>query len=640
MLTAIRERATGWIAWVIVILITIPFALWGVNSYFQGVNEISVATVNGEEISNYAYQDALLTQRRLLIDRFGSRFDPTLLDNINLKKQVVQTLVDRELLSQFIDEQNFRISDAQLSNIIQTSPEFLEDGVFNQALYLRLLNANRLSVQEFEQTQRRNGMINQLQQGINDSAFFTDMERDYLLMLDQQIRTTQYAVLRVDEFIDEFDVTDDDVKAYYEQNISRYQTESRIKVNYIELSVGSLSSSITPNEEQISALYEETKGQYKQARSREASHVLVSMNESDSEDEKQRKLKLANDILTKANQGEDFAVLAQQYSDDPGSKENGGELGVIVKGQMVKPFEDAVFEMVEGEIKGPVESRFGYHIIKLTSLSDEHQQTLEQVREQVLVAEVKLQAERLFAELVEPFKNVVFEDPDNLTTAADEMNLPIQTSDWFTASEGGGVAEHAAVRQVSFSEDMLNEGLVSSAIEIGFDSLIAVQKSEYQAAHAQSVDDVKNDIVASIKHEKASTKLQQVGSGLLDTLKSSEQNKKSWEYLIQQQSLEALMLPNKRSDIPANLTHLGDAAFTLPAPKEGGVQFGGLTLDNGDYALFVLEQVESGDLVAVEEEQRSAVELQLLDRDGSRMFEQFMEELRKNANTTILEQRL
>ncbi len=640
MLIAIRERATGWLAWVIVILITIPFALWGINSYFQGENEIPVATVNGAEISNYTYQQELSAQRQTLINQLGDNFDPALLNSFGIKSRVLENLVNGQLLTQFTIDQNFRISDDQLKEIIRTSPAFLEDDKFSQARYLELLNVNRLSVQGFEQSQRQGAAVNQLREGIADSSFFTEMERDQLLVLNEQSRSIQYAILEANKFEEEFDIDDAEMQGYYEKNSERYQTESRIKVDYIELSVASLSDSISPSEEEINALYEETKGRYKQAESRKASHILISVDQSASEDQKQSRLELADDILNQANDGEDFAALAEQYSDDPGSSQNGGDLGVVARGQMVKPFEDAVFAMREGEIQGPIESQFGYHIIKLTSLSAERQQTLEQVRDQILQDVVKFQAENLFAELAESFKNLVFEDPDNLATAADEMDLPIQSSDWFTASQGSGIAEDAVVRRAAFAEDVLNENLVSSAIEIGFDKLVAVQKSEYEAVRLKSIESVRGEIIATIKSEKSQAKVLQTGSDLLTSLESSVQNKASWERFIEQQNLDALTLPNKKSEIPAHLTMLGDTVFALPVPKEGEVRVGGLVLDNGDYVLVSLEQVEQGELASVDDSQRTTVQQQLLDRDGTGMFNQFRALLRKNADITILEEQL
>lgn len=640
MLTAIRERATGWLAWVIVTLITIPFALWGINSYFQGANEVSVATVNGTEISNYAYQQELSTQRQTMRERFGESFDPALLDNLNMKKRVIENMVDNQLLTQFTRTQKFRISDEQLKKIIQATPTFQEDGKFSQARYLGLLNANRLSVQGFEQTQRQNGAADQLREGITESAFFTDLERDQLLLLNEQSRNAQYAVLKANTFEGEFDIDDAEVEAYYQKNNDRYQTQARIKVDYIELSVESLSAAITPGEEEINALYEDTKGRYKQAESRTASHILISVEESDSEEQQQSKLELANDVLQQANADQDFAALAKQYSDDSGSKQNGGDLGVVARGQMVKPFEDAVFDMGEGEIRGPIESQFGYHIIKLTALSAERQQTLEQVRAQVVEDVVKLRAENLFAELAESFKNVVFEDPDNLTTAANEMDLPIQTSDWFTISNGNGVAEDSAVRRAAFAEDVLNENLVGAAIEIGFDKLVALQKSEYEEASVKNLESVKSGIIATIKSEKSQATVLKRGSDLLTALEAGAHNKAIWESFIEQQKFESLTLSSKKADIPSELTKVGDTVFALPAPKEGEVRFGGLALDNGDYVLVSLEKVEHGELASVDDSQRTTMQQQLLERDGVEMYNQFRLLLRENADITIFEQLL
>lgn len=640
MLTAIRERATGWLAWVIVILITIPFALWGINSYFEGGTEAPVATVNGADISNYTYQQGLSAQRQRLRDRFGDDVNQSFLDNFDMKRRVIDGLVDNRLLREFTSDQNFRISDDQLEEIIRAFPDFLEDGRFSQTRYLELLNANRLSAQGFEQSQRENAAMNQLREGIIDSSFFTEVERDQLLLFDVQSRSTQYVSLEANKFEDEFDIDDTELEEYYDKNIDRYEIESTIKVDYIELSVESLSESITPSEEEISALYEETKGRYKQAESRKASHILIGVDESDSEDEKQSKFELASDVLNKANEDEDFVALAQEYSDDSGSKESGGDLGVVARGQMVKPFEDAVFEMSEGEIRGPIESEFGYHIIKLTSLEVDRQQTLEQVRDEVVEEVVKLQAEQSFAELAESFKNVVFEDPDSLATAADEMDLPVQTSDWFTQDQGEGVADEATVRSAAFSEDVLNENLVSSAIEIGFDKLIAVQKSEYKEATSKSLESVKSEITATLKSEKSQAKVLEMGSDLLTSLESSEQNKAGWALFIEEQKLEEETLASKKSEITGNLSVVGDTVFALSAPKEDEVRFGGVALNNGDYVLFSLEKVEEGELANVEDSERTDVQEKLLERDGSGMFELFMGSLRKNAEIAVSEELL
>jgi peptidyl-prolyl cis-trans isomerase D len=640
MLTAIRERATGWIAWVIVILITIPFALWGINSYFEGGSEIPVATVNGAKISSYNYQQELSAQRQALNERFGGNFDPALLDSLGVKDRVIESLISNQLLSQFTRDQNFQLSDEQLRKLIQNYPSFLVDGNFNQTRYLEILEANRLTPQDFEQSQRASGVMNQLQEGISNSSFYTEAEIDRLLVLLNQARTAQYATLKADKYVEEFEISDNEVQDYYEKNQDRFQTESRVKVNYVDLSVESLAQAVTLSEAEIKSLYEETKGRYKTAESRKASHILVSVSQSASDEEKQARLELANEILERADAGEEFAALAQQYSDDPGSRENGGDLGVVARGQMVKSFEDAVFEMGEGDINGPIETQFGYHIIKLTALDSGSQQSLEEVRDKVEEEARKLQAQDQFADLAESFKNLVFEDPDNLTTTADEMGLTIQTSDWFTVSEGEGVAADAVVRRAAFAEDVLNENLVSPAIEIGFDKLIAVQKSEYEPARPKSLEVVKEEIVESLKFDKSQAKVLQLGSDFLTELEAGNSNITAWHDLIQNNELESTSLPEKKAEYSAELQQLAGAVFALPVPDEGEVRFGGLALDSGDYALVLLENVNQGNLDEVEEAQRTLVQQQLLARDGDGFFTNFGTLLRDNAEITISQDQL
>ena len=404
MLTAIRERATGWIAWVIVILITIPFALWGINSYFEGGSEIPAATVNGQEISAYEFQNELAAQRQALAQNLGSNFDPALLESLGVRDRVMEGLIGNQLLVQYITDQNFRISDEQLQDLIKRFPAFQQNGKFSASLYQDVLRSNRLSPQGFEESQRVNGSLAQLQQGIGDTAFFTKSEQERLLVLQAQKRVAKYAILNADSYIADFNITDEQISDYYEKNLDRYQNPARIKLDYIELSIDTLAETVVPSEEEIVAHFEESKGQFKQAESRRASHILISVPRSATEEDRNAQLEVANNVFNQAKDGADFGDLAKLYSDDPGSKKNGGDLGVVTQGQMVKPFEDAVYSMSEGEVVGPVETTFGYHVIKLTELTEGSQQTLSEVREQVTAEAKRIKAEQLFADLAESFK--------------------------------------------------------------------------------------------------------------------------------------------------------------------------------------------------------------------------------------------
>ncbi|MCY3768878.1 MAG: SurA N-terminal domain-containing protein [Gammaproteobacteria bacterium] len=640
MLTAIRERATGWIAWVIVTLIAIPFALWGINSYFEGGSDAPVALVDGEEISTYAYQEELVARRQMLANQLGENFDPELLDSLEIRQTVVEALVENLVLRQYAEAMNYRISDDQLMALIQSVPVFQEEGSFDQGRYLDVLAANRLTPQEFELSQRASGVVDQLRNGLDESAFFTRAERDRVLALWGQSRKVDYATIDTGRFVGDFILDDDEIEAYYQSNIGVFQNEASIQVDYIELSIDALAESIQPDDAEILAHYEETKGRYRQPETRKASHILIAVAESSGEEQRQEKLERAREISQRARSGEDFGELALQHSDDPGSSINGGDLGVIARGQMVRPFEDAVFAMSQGEISQPVESPYGFHVIYLTGVEEEHQQPLEEVRTQVETDLSKVQAENTFADLAESFKNLVFEAPEDIQVSANELDLPVHTSGWFTARSGEGIAENRDVRQAAFSEDVLSDNLVSQAIEIGFDKLIAVQKVDYREAHPQSFESVRQEIVASLKREKSRAKVLQMGSDLLGELESRSQNAQSWSRFILDQGLEIESLPEARQEIPAALRTLGDTVYALGAPAPDSIKFGGLALESGDYVLYSLEEVIPGELDRMEESERNLVEQQLLSRDGPGYFDQFSRSLREFADVVIYDEQL
>jgi peptidyl-prolyl cis-trans isomerase D len=307
---------------------------------------------------------------------------------------------------------------------------------------------------------------------------------------------------------------------------------------------------------------------------------------------------------------------------------------------MVKPFEDAVFSMQSGESRGPIETRFGYHIIQLTELQAGEQQSLEEVRQIVTEESATLQADTLFSDLAESFKNLVFEDPENLTTAADELDLSILSSDWFTANNGDGVAKEAAVRNAAFSEDVLTDNLISPAISIGFDKLIAVKKSEYESVTHKPLEEVRGDIEQSIKDEVIQSRILELGSSYLAEMDKGAKTQSDWESYILGKGLKIERLSGKKQDIPAELSVLGNSVFASVPPEQGKVETGGVALANGNYALFALENMVLADPTLAVEGASSNILARLESRDGAEMFLQFQELLREKAEVVIYEDQL
>ena len=641
MLTAIKQRATGWVAWAIVILITIPFALWGINSYFEGGSEISVASVNGERLPLYTYQDSLQNRAQVLRQQLGDSFDPEMLESLQVRRSVLDSIIDQAIMDQYIAEQKFRISDEQLNRTIHNAEIFQTDGQFDPMQYQSVLAANRYTPQLYEDAERLNQAANQVRLGIVNSAFALDTEVDRLLAIQQQQRDIQYALLDAQKFAGDIEISEDEVQDYYDNNAEDFVSPARMKITFVELDVGSLSSVIEPDDQQIAGFYEENKGRYQTAESRRARHILVALNESATDEEREEKLSLARELLERLESGEDFAELAEQYSDDPGSRVNGGDLGVIARGQMVAPFEDAVYRMGEGDIEGPVETQYGYHIINLVELTEVQQQTLEEARDGVIDELRDILAEQRFAELAEPFMNLVFEHPESLELVSDELGLTIEESGWFTETAGEGVASEVKVRRAAFSEEVLNENLVSQPIEIGFDRIIAIQKLEHEPAMAQSLDSVRDEIVSTLRDEHAKQRVLSLGREYLQMLDDMDATSQTWVEFTEDKGLDIVDLTfPSRAEVPRDRHALGEAVYASVRPQEGEVLFGGAVLSDGDYALYKLDSVTDGVIDEIDDSTRQAFSNRLIFGEGAGMMSGFSKLLRDQAEIEVFEDRL
>ncbi|MGI9318945.1 MAG: SurA N-terminal domain-containing protein [bacterium] len=636
MLTAIREGSKGWISGIIIGLIVLTFALFGISSYLEGGQETPVATVNGDEIDVYAYQNELAQQRQSLTERFGSSFDPALLDNLGIKDRVLDTLIDSRLLSQHTVEKNYRLSDQLLAGRIQQSEVFRTDGQFDAEKYQNILASNRLTPQGYEAIERQSGVASQLRKGIVDSAFTVENELDRLLVLQTQTREVDYVVIPAATYMDEFDVKEEEAQKEYDNNIDRYQREARIKVEYIDLSVDELAADIVPTDDEVEQTFERMKGRFKSPEVRKASHILVSVDADADEATKSERLNFAQELFDKASGEADFSELAKQHSDDSGSSGNGGDLGVVTRGQMVQPFEDAVFSMGLDEITGPIETQFGFHIIKLTELTEERQQALDEVQEEIAMEARKASAEALFADLVEPFQNLIFEQPESLGPAEDETGLKVQTSDWFTLNQGQGIAAEPAVRRAAFAEDVLDEGLNSQAIELGFDRMVAIRKLDYEAASPMPFEDVKEAIVTDLKLQQSKARAEEISLESINGLT----HEASWDIMLATNEWERQSLANRRPEIEPALAALADKVYSSEVPESGSPLFGQVVLPNGDAVIYSLNKVEAGSAEDVDQTLKDQLAQQLINRDGAGMYQLFIKNLRATAEIVIDQEQL
>lgn len=637
MLSEIRDRATGWIAYVIVGIIIIPFAFWGVNEYFAGGSDVVVATVEGTEIEQTEYRRSLESRRRQMRQVMGDNFNPELANSPEFKRRVLDDMISQTLLSQHAEDQGYRIGDERLAETIRTDPSFQNNDRFSSELYESTVSRMGLTRTGYETRLREQIVLEQIRNGVRTSSFFTPSQRDRLIRLLAQERGFDYAILRAERFVPEQQVSDAELRAEYESRSDRYRTPERMKVEYVELSVDELSDSVDVTEEDLRQAYEQKKDRFTTDPVRRASHILIESGSGPEEDEEARAK--ARELLEQIRSGADFEALAREHSDDPGSASEGGDLGRIEPGAMVQEFEDALFSLEEeGAVTPePVQTRFGYHIIKLTEYQPGDVEPFEAVRDELLEEERAKQAEALFLDRAEAFRNISYEHPQSLEPVADQLDLTIQESDWFTRDDGDGVASKPDVREAAFSEEVKGDGLNSRAIELDINTLVVVRRSEVQEASLKPLEKVKDDIEHVLKQRKAVEHVTELGPELVEEVESGGAD---WDTTLDERGLETQQVSWSRgvsSDTTAPPRELVDAVFRAPKPTADDPIHGGVSLRTGNYALFRLNDVVDVEPAEAPEEVRSRVENGLNQRRSQDALQEYVADLRSRADIEINE---
>ncbi len=530
MLTTIREKATGWIAWAIVILITIPFALWGINSYFEGAAKVVVATANGIDIEQQVYQQALADQRRSLVQLMGRNVDAEYFATLAFKRQVLESLIDRNLQADYLHRRGFRLTDQQLASRIRSMPAFQSDGAFDQQRYEMLVRNAGLSVEGFEQQQRQQGALEQLLAGLSQTAFVTDAAVDQALQLLGQKRIASYALLDIALFRDAAIVTEDAIQDQYESNPDEYFAPAEVQVDYLRLSVADLAAEIEVEPAAARHFFDENP--------------------------------------------ERFSL--------PGSRR------LIRPGTMAEAFEEAVFALARGEISDPVRTEYGWHVIKLVDLTLTRVETFAEVHGEIEDELRRREAEERFVVLAEEFQNIVYEQPDSLEPGAEALELEVRHSEWFSRESGTGIAASGVVREAAFSTEVLVDQLNSEMLEVDADTLVAVHVRDHRERRRQSLAEVHESIGRQLREAAAGVDLEAAGSVMVERVR----NGADWAQVLADGGLEARELPQDMGAASEPLEQaVVEAVFSAPVPAPGVAGYGGLRLDTSHYLVYRLERV-------------------------------------------------
>ncbi len=511
---------------IIIALITLPFAFFGVDYYFRSAGSVNeIARVGGDRITQAEFSDTVREQQDRMRQALGAKFDPTVFDNPEVRYTILEQIIAQHLLDSQARRDGFRVPDTQLAQFISALPAFHEDGKFSRARYEQLLASQSMSPPMFEQRLRQELTLAPLQEPLANGNIIarSNVER-YLSLLDQQ-RSVSSATVDPEAFLKQVKIEDAAVKAFYDGNQTAFQTPEEVRIEYVSLTPDSLSGQVSVEAADVRKQYDDNMKQYSKAEERQASHILIALKPGASDEQKLAVKKKADDIVAQARKTPaQFGELAKKISEDPGSAAQGGDLGFFARdGSMVKPFEDAVFSAKLGDIAGPVQTDFGWHVIKVTSIKAGKTLSFEEARPAIEQDLKRQKASKKFVEAAEQFQNLVYEQAESLQPAAKTLNLQVQTTPFLTRVQVQAIGQNnPKFVQSVFSPESLQAKRNTEAIEIAPNTLMAARVVEHKPASPRPYEEVKSEIRRQLERNAASELAQKAGKEKLALLEQGK----------------------------------------------------------------------------------------------------------------------
>lgn len=575
------------------VLITLPFAFFGVDSYVRNTGgESDVATIGDIAITQQQFQQALRDQQERLRSQMGGQIDPKLLDNPEARKAILNDLVDQRLLMIESRKQNLSASDAAVRASIGAIDVFKVDGKFSNERYESALRAQGMTPTGFEAQLRQDLTLQQLAGGLGQSGLIARTVSDRLMAMQMERREVVEFRLALEAYLDKVKLAEGAARKFYDENGAQFDTPEQARAEYVVLSMETIGADLAISEAEAKVWYEGNKARFQQPEERRASHILISAAD---QAEKPKAKARAEELLSQIQKTPAiFAELAKKNSQDPGSAAKGGDLGFFGRGMMVKPFEDATYGLKEGEISGIVESDFGFHIIKLTGIHPAKEKPFAEVKAEIEDELKKAGASRKFAEAAEAFSNMVYEQSDSLKPVAEKFKLTITQSDWVGRKPVGAVGPLANEKLLAalFSDDVVKNKRNTEAVETATNTLVAARILEHKPSARQPFESVKASIETLLKRQEAQALARKDGEARLATLKSGE-DKLAWGAAKTVSRLDPRLIS------PAAVAPV----FRLDTAKLPA--YTGVEMPSAGYALFKLIKVDAGEVI--DEQRRQAM---------------------------------
>ncbi|MBD1575522.1 peptidylprolyl isomerase [Vibrio sp. S11_S32] len=577
MMDRLREGVNGIAIKIILGLIILSFVFAGVSSYLVGGGSSVAAKVGHTEIDRSSFEQAYQNQRNRMQSQGGDQFSAMMGDPqyvAAFRKNVLDQMINDELLQQYAESLNLRISDKQVRDLLLTMPEFQKDGKFSQDIYSATLRRAGFSADSFAEYLRKNLVRSQVANSIQASEFVLPTEVKMETQLLTQQRDIQSFTLNVADFAKQVKVTGDELQAYYKSHQEAYTRPEQAKVAYLELSAEQLKKSITITDADTQKYYQDHLDKYSSKGQRKVAHILIKGDEAK-----------AKAILAQLKGGADFATLAQKDSADVGSAKSGGDLGWIEKGVMDPEFEKAAFSLKnKGEISDVVKSSFGYHIIMLEDEKPAQAKPYADVVASIKADLIDEKAVDKFYKLQTKLESVAFESPDSLEDSAKAVDGTIHKTDFISEANAPEILKSKDVLKALKSSDVKNEGLNSSVIEIAPEHVVVVRIEDKRSETVLPFEQVKPQLEQAVAASKGEQEALSTAQKMVKSLKAGDDSVLS----AQNVSFGKSQTIDRRSPLAVNV-------YAMPHPAGDKPVYGQSRDQQGNIVVVKLNKVTTND---------------------------------------------
>ena len=657
MLSKLREKTSGWIAGVVLGILTVPFAFFGMEQYMTQSTASWVAAVEAppawwadaphwwpasmlwdrEEISADEFRVRFEQERQQARAEQGEAFDSRAFEEPANKRMVIDRMVDAMVVRMMAERTGIAVSDAQVRRAIREIPAFQVDGRFDPQQYQLSLAAQvpqRTPVQ-FEQLLREDLQRAMIPRAIAESGFATPGEVDHLLRLLGEKRDVAFAVIPAPA-PDTGAVGAAEIQAWYDAHATDFRSPETVTVEYVEIRADALPAEEV-DEAALRQRYEDEKLRFGEPEQRLASHILVQV-PADADAAAQAAARAEAETLAAeaAAPGADFAALARANSDDNGSAASGGDLGWVSREMVADPFAEALFAMQPGETSGPVKTDFGWHVIRLREVDAGRITPFEQVREQLVQEQQQAGRERAFNDLASKLVDQVYKNPTSLAPAAEAAGLEVKRLGPVSRGAGSGIFASQAVQRAAFSEALVEDGTVSDPIELEPGHSVLIRVVGHQPERQQPLSEVATQVIAAVRHDRAARAVASQADAMIAEVREG----KPLKDVADARGVEAAEIGELPRGVPVPSPQAAEAMFAAPAPAAGARSLGKVVLDDGRLVVYAVRKVIPGDPAQASEEQRAGLRQQLAQVYGNQDVDALVQALRRQVRVEVAEGRL